>query len=415
MSLKNKRLSKGITIEKSNTERDVTLSIEHDVANALENYTVKVPAIVAGPAITIELPEDGTKLLSDTNEATLENKTIDATLNDITNLEVDSSNIDSGAATNGQVLTANGSGGTSWTNAGSGAAVDLSNLVSTNINQDLIPDTNNPRNLGSPSDTWATTYTEEVNTDSVGTISGSGSILVQNELHLNLNKITNLGTPTNAADAANKNYVDTEISDLASDVATNLSTALLDKISVDGSIAFTGDQSMGGNALTNVLDPVNNQDAATKAYVDNYVTTSKVANYGISISGSGVAANSTTTLTDVPNLSTTITVQTGNPVLVTLIPDMTDPSLSSYIGITGSSTNIIGDISILRNGTLIKKHRLSYFLTAGGFNTFFTPVGSVTLYDTPGVGFYTYKVQFRVETASSTCTIAYAKLLVREL
>ena len=40
-------------------------------------------------------------------------------------------------------------------------------------------------------------------------------------------------------------------------------------IRVDGTRAFTGNQSMGSFKLTNVLDPENAQDAATKAYVDS--------------------------------------------------------------------------------------------------------------------------------------------------
>jgi hypothetical protein len=43
----------------------------------------------------------------------------------------------------------------------------------------------------------------------------------------------------------------------------------LQYIRVDGTRAFTGAQSMGNFSLTNVADPTNAQDAATKAYVDN--------------------------------------------------------------------------------------------------------------------------------------------------
>ncbi len=57
------------------------------------------------------------------------------------------------------------------------------------------------------------------------------------------------------------------------------------RIKRDGTIAFTGDQSMGSHKLTNVTDPASAQDAATKAYVDTGNTTRIKASGAIAFSG----------------------------------------------------------------------------------------------------------------------------------
>lgn len=58
---------------------------------------------------------------------------------------------------------------------------------------------------------------------------------------------------------------DAEIAGAAAIALSKLAEAV---VQADGGQAFTGDQSLGSHKLTNVLDPTNPQDAATKAYVD---------------------------------------------------------------------------------------------------------------------------------------------------
>lgn len=60
-----------------------------------------------------------------------------------------------------------------------------------------------------------------------------------------------------------------DIQAASDDVETALTDLDDNKISKTGSIAFTADQSMGGNQLTNVGDPVADTDAANKGYVDS--------------------------------------------------------------------------------------------------------------------------------------------------
>lgn len=74
------------------------------------------------------------------------------------------------------------------------------------------------------------------------------------------NQLTNVGAPGAGGDATNMTYVDGAVSALSAAAVLR-----------DGSQAFTGAQSMGGFALTNVLNPVAAQDAATKDYVDTTI------------------------------------------------------------------------------------------------------------------------------------------------
>ena len=76
-------------------------------------------------------------------------------------------------------------------------------------------------------------------------------------LAMGTNKITGLGNPTNAQDAATKTYVD------AADAL---------KVNKAGD-TMTGQLAMSGNRIINVGDPVNLQDVATKNWTSNLAFT----------------------------------------------------------------------------------------------------------------------------------------------
>ena len=83
------------------------------------------------------------------------------------------------------------------------------------------------------------------------------------DINMNNRKIKNLGGPTGGRDAANKKYVDIERTKARIDTSPFFLT--------DGSKDMTGDINMGKNIVWNLSYPINENDAASKAYVDDEV------------------------------------------------------------------------------------------------------------------------------------------------
>ncbi len=125
------------------------------------------------------------------------------------------------------------------------------------------------------------------------------------DIDLGANKIANLLDPTNPQDAATKNYVDTEITNNAADgTETGVTGAGINVVTGDGSTAtpyvitateaqdltdvLTLDPSAGNNTITDVADPTNPQDAATKNYVDTEITNNAADGTETGVTGAGI-------------------------------------------------------------------------------------------------------------------------------
>ena len=100
----------------------------------------------------------------------------------------------------------------------------------------------------------------------IGTIKASASnsqpqdlsSVLQQSSSASKQKITDLGDPTNPSDAATKDYVDTQVGSV---VDTDTDEQNLKDV-------LTRGNSAEANTISNLADPINDQDAATKKYVD---------------------------------------------------------------------------------------------------------------------------------------------------
>jgi hypothetical protein len=146
-------------------------------------------------------------------------------------------------------------------------------------------------------------------------------------------RITNVLDPVAAQDAATKNYVDTTTVASAGDT-------------------MTGVLAMGANKITGLGNPTNAQDAATKTYVD----TTTVASAGDSMTGAlAMGANKITGLGDPTSAQdaatkTYVDSTTWNNTDETIDSTETWVSSNAYIGTTGATTSEMD----VRHDTLVQ-------------------------------------------------------------
>jgi hypothetical protein len=158
---------------------------------------------------------------------------------------------------------------------------------------------------------------------------------------------------------------------------------------IDGTRAFTGDQSMGSKNLTNVLDPTANQHAATKKYVDDADTTAITGVKPLGGHSLGTGTLSIVTLTDL-SVSVTLTIPTGKSARI----------FGSVV--IQCSTNGFGNLQVrvvidAENGTTFTQG-----IVLGGATTFVVP--AIHVKETVAAGARIIKVQGFSDLAGVTYT-----------
>ena len=98
-----------------------------------------------------------------------------------------------------------------------------------------------------------------MNKKSGGTLGNSISCI--SSLPSNQRQIFNIGPPRFSRSATNKTYVDTEIAKIP-----QINTSQF--IRKDGTVAMNANLDLGGNKISNLKTPTNDTDAANKSYID---------------------------------------------------------------------------------------------------------------------------------------------------
>ena len=107
-----------------------------------------------------------------------------------------------------------------------------------------------------------------------GDFKKDGSVAMTGNLNVGGFKVTNMAEPTDVGDAANKNYVDTNLASQKSTIENEYKQYVQEN-TVAPNKPIEGSLDLGGNTIENVGTPVNPTDAANKQYVDDTIEASR--------------------------------------------------------------------------------------------------------------------------------------------
>jgi hypothetical protein len=302
----------------------------------------------------------GVAVVGDTSTQTLTNKTINAANNTITG-------ITSAMITDGTIVNAD-------INASAAIAYSKLALTGTIISGDIANDTIVNADINTAAAIAATKIAGTAVTQAdTGTVSGtmiadgavtnakitgtiSRSKIGQPFANENMNgyRIVSLNNPVDTNDAANKNYVDTAISNLIGgapgtlDTLDEIAAALNDTANFADTVVLktgstmSGPLAMGTNKVTGLGTPTTSTDAATKGYVDTVTVapsnlTGPITSVG---SATSVAAQTGTGSTFVMNTSPTLVTPALGVATATSVNGTTIPSTKTLV-VTTDKLNVL--------------------------------------------------------------------------
>lgn len=373
-------------------------------------------------------------------------------------------------AVTGYVLSSTTTGAMSWVaQAASGANTALSNLVSTAINADLLPSADLVRNLGSAALRWTSLFVQHIRNATELVIDVSSKTLVSggNPVFSWRNDGAVVATTKKLAFASSTNEV--SFAAAASGVSTQDYTLPLIYPTASGQVLssttvgamswiapvganytvdlFTGNgatvaytlsvnpgsenntmvfisgvyqnkdtYAVSGTTLTfdaappnaTAIQVVSGSAATINVPADASVTKAKLSasNHVVSSGSSGFTTTSTTAV-DVTNLSVTIS-SSGRPICLTLS--------GGELASSSTSTNPVSYFEVVRGGTILDTTRVQYNVSAAfSTATIIVPASSLSYFDVPAAGTYTYKIRAYSFTSGTTTSATNAKLVAYEI